>query len=123
MRKEWSRKSPRQVQLRDCWLLLPLNLEDLTKPKTLPLFLRSRASNPPGVFVNDDFSSVHLGTVAGSIKISCLSGYTMLLAGQITEAVYGRIIPWEEDSNAFDLMGKGTGIQPGGEVGAGNPVF
>ena len=47
----------------------------------------------------------------------------MLLAGQITEAVYGRITPWEKDSNAFDLMGEGTGIQPEGEVGAGKSVF
>ncbi len=79
----------------------------------LPLFLRSRTLNPPGDFVNVDFNSIHLGSVAGAIKIPYLSGYTMLLAGQNTEAVYGRLISWDEDYDAFDMMGKGTGIQPG----------
>lgn len=113
MRKGPSEKSPRHIQLQDCWLLPSLNLEDLTKPKTLPLFLRSRASNPPGAFVNADFNSVHLGTVTGAIKTPYVSGYTMLLAGQKTEADYGRLISWDEDSDAFDMMSKGTGIQPG----------
>ncbi len=37
----------------------------------------------------------------------------MLLAGQNTEAVYGHLISWDEDSDALDMMGKGAGIQPG----------
>lgn len=113
MRKERSGNPSHHVQFRDAWLLPSLNLEDLTKAKTLPLFLRSRAYNPPGAFVNADFNSVHLGTVAGTIKIPYLSGYTMLLAGQTTETDYGRLIYWDEDSDAFDMMGNGTGIQPG----------
>ncbi|CAF9921572.1 hypothetical protein IMSHALPRED_005207 [Imshaugia aleurites] len=113
MRKERSGKAARQVQLRDSWLLPSLNIEDLTKPKILPLFLRSRACNPPGVFVNADFNAVHFGTVANAIKVPYLSGYTMLLAGQNNEAVYGRLISWDEDPDAFDMMAKGTGMQPG----------
>ena len=62
MRKESPGKPPFQfqVQLRDSWLLPSLNLEDLVKPKMLPLFLRSRTLNPPGDFVNADFNSIHL---------------------------------------------------------------
>lgn len=44
---------------------------------------------------------------------SYLSGYTMLLAGQHTQEAYGRMMSWDDDPRAFDMMSKGTGLQPG----------
>ncbi|KAL8919639.1 MAG: hypothetical protein Q9208_006671 [Pyrenodesmia sp. 3 TL-2023] len=111
------KESPAQIragtQYRDRWLLPSLNLEDLSKPKNLVLFLRSRARHPPGVFVNADANSVHIGHVAQAVMPAYLSGYTMLLSGQDTEKAYGRMLSWEEDDGAFDMMSRGTGLQPG----------
>ncbi|KAL8944455.1 MAG: hypothetical protein Q9211_000597 [Gyalolechia sp. 1 TL-2023] len=98
---------------RDYWLLPSLNLEDLSKPKNLLFFIRSRSRNPPGVFVNADANSVHVGHVAQALMPPYLSGYTMLLAGQNTQYTYGRMISWDEDAEAFDMMSSGIGLQPG----------
>ena len=98
---------------RDHWLLPSLNLEDLSKPRNLLLFLRSRARNPPGEFVNADANSVHVGHTAQAIMSPYLSGYTMLLAGQDTQQSYGRMLSWDDDDDAFDMMSTGIGLQPG----------
>lgn len=37
----------------------------------------------------------------------------MLLLGQKSADTYGRLISWDENPDAFDMMSKGTGIQPG----------
>lgn len=37
----------------------------------------------------------------------------MLLAGQITQATYGRMLSRDKDDKAFDLMSSGAGLQPG----------
>ncbi|KAL8830792.1 MAG: hypothetical protein Q9170_005575 [Blastenia crenularia] len=115
----WATSKESQIQIRqgsqyrDCWLLPSLNLEDLSKPRNLLLFLRSRARNPPGTFVNADTNSVHLGYVARALIAPYLSGYTMLLARQNTQLAYGRMISWDEDPEAFEMMSTGIGLQPG----------
>ncbi|KAL9611775.1 MAG: hypothetical protein Q9167_003586 [Letrouitia subvulpina] len=112
-----SKENPAQIRsqtrYRDYWLLPSLNVEDLSKPRNLLLFLLSRARNPPGVFVISDANSVHIGHVSQAIMPAYLSGYTMLLAGQHTQETYGRMISWDDDAQAFDMMSKGTGLQPG----------
>lgn len=113
MRREKMEKTRSGTQFRDSWLLPSLNVEDLTQPRNLILFLRSRARNPPGVFVNADFNSFHVGHVTQAIKIPYLTGYTMLLTGQNTLETYGRMLSWDEDPEAFDMMSTGVGIQPG----------
>ncbi|KAL8680293.1 MAG: hypothetical protein Q9224_006952, partial [Gallowayella concinna] len=115
----WAFRKESQAQIRagthyrDYWLLPHLNLEDLVKPKNLIYFLRSRARNFPGVFVNADANSVHLGYVIQAIMPSYLSGHTMLLAGQNTQQHYGRMSSWDDDVEAFDKMSTGIGLQPG----------
>lgn len=37
----------------------------------------------------------------------------MLLIGQKSASKYGRLISWDDDVNAFDMMSSGIGIQPG----------
>ena len=37
----------------------------------------------------------------------------MLLTGQNTPETYGRMISWDEDPEAFNMMSSGVGIQPG----------
>ena len=113
IRKENEGQVRAGTQYRDHWLLPSINLEDLSKSKNLLLFLRSRARNPSGVFVNADANSVHLGHVTQALVPPYLSGYTMLLSGQNTPKTYGRMISWDEDDTAFDMMSTGVGLQPG----------
>ncbi|KAI4270320.1 MAG: hypothetical protein LQ337_006747 [Flavoplaca oasis] len=96
----------------DFWLLPPINREDLSKPRNLLLYLRSRTRSPPGDFVNADADSVHVGHVAEAIMPAYLPGYTMLLSGQNTRETYGRMLAWDEDDEAFDMMSSGVGLQP-----------
>ncbi|KAI4122665.1 MAG: hypothetical protein LQ338_005681 [Usnochroma carphineum] len=113
IRKESHAQTRQESRYRDYWLLPSLNLEDLSKPRNLLLLLRSRARNPPGVFVNADANSVHVGHVAQALMPPYLSGYTMLLNGQYTQDAYGRMISCDENHEAFDMMSRGTGLQPG----------
>ncbi|KAL8886813.1 MAG: hypothetical protein Q9215_005528 [Flavoplaca cf. flavocitrina] len=112
--KRWQKKTTAQRTLfYDYWLLPAINREDLSKPGNLLLFLRSRTRNPPGDFVNADANSVHIGHVAQAIMPAYLSGYSMLLSGQNTPETYGRMLGWDEDDDAFDMMSSGVGLQPG----------
>ena len=113
LRKESREQIRAGTQYRDHWLLPSLNIENLSKPRNLLLFLRSRARNPPGAFVNADANSAHLGHVTQAIVPAYLSGYTMLLAGQNSQGTYGRMISWETDVQACGMMVRGTGLQPG----------
>ena len=58
LRRETMEATRKGMQFRDSWLLPSLNVEDLTQPRNLILFLRSRARDPPGVFGNVDFNSI-----------------------------------------------------------------
>ncbi|KAL8788644.1 MAG: hypothetical protein Q9213_001572 [Squamulea squamosa] len=112
-RKESQPQLRSGTQYRDHWLLPSLNREDLSRPRNLLLFLRSRTRNPPGDFTNADANSVHIGHTTQALITPYLSGHTMLLAGQNTQEAYGRMVSWDEDDEAFDLMSRGTGLQPG----------
>ena len=65
------------------------------------------------MFVSSDFNSIHIGTVTQAIITPYLSGYTMLLKNENDPETYGRMLSWDEDSNAFDMMSRSVGIQPG----------
>jgi len=113
IRRENSKQIRAGTNFRDAFLLPSINLEDLLNPKHLLLFLASRGRTAPNVFINSDFNSIHLATVTYAITPSYLNGYTMLLTGQKTPSTYGRLVAWDDDVEAFDMMSKGTGIQPG----------
>ena len=98
---------------RDAWLLPALNLEDLTKQTNLLLFMDSRARHLPHMFVNADFNSVHLGLVTQALVPAFLNCYTMLFAGQSVQEQYGKLVSWDDDNDAFDMMTSGLGLQPG----------
>lgn len=101
------------LHFRDSYLLPSINQEDLIKPNTFLLFLESRCRNSPDAFANADINSIHLAMVAQAIVPSFLNEYTMLLIGQRTPSTYGRLISWDDDESAFDMMSRGVGIQPG----------
>lgn len=111
------RESPGQIkagtQFYDSFFLPSLNLEDLLKPRTLLIFLNARGRHDPDLFANIDFNSIHLAQTTQALNPAYISGYTMLLIGQKSASKYGRLISWDEDVNAVDMMSSGIGIQPG----------
>lgn len=113
LRREGPESTRAGTRFRDAFLLPYMNLEDLLSAKHLLLFLTSRGRNGPDIFVDLDFNSIHLTTVTHAVTPSYLSNYTMLLAGQKTSSKYGRMVSWDDDVEAFDMMSKGTGIPPG----------
>jgi hypothetical protein len=59
---------PPDPKFRDAFLLPPLNLEDLSGPKSTPVLLNARARNAPDVFAFSDYQSAQLGVHTCCIK-------------------------------------------------------
>ncbi|PGH35131.1 hypothetical protein GX50_02053 [[Emmonsia] crescens] len=102
----------RGIQARNAYLWPYINIEDLVESKTLLLFLNARGRNPPSMFAHADIDAIHLGLVSGTICPAFLNEYTMFLEGE-TVNTYGRMVSWNDDDEAFDIMYSGIGVQPG----------
>jgi hypothetical protein len=90
-----------------------INLEDLTKPNNLLLFLNSRGHHRPDVFSFVDLQTQRTGRATKAILPAYLHGYTMLLANQTTPEMYGKLIPWGWKLLGLAPMLYGLGAQPG----------
>ena len=111
------RESPQQrksgTKFRDAFLWPYINLEDLSTSKLLLLFLNSRGRHLPEVFAHADYDAAHLGMTSLAIQSPFLNLHTILLRGQTTPNTYGRLVAWDDDDEAFDLMHTGIGFHPG----------
>lgn len=90
-----------------------VNLEDLTKPNNLLLFLNSRGHNRPDVFAFFDLKTQHTGRAIKVIQPAYLHGHSMLLINQTTPETYGTLIPWGADCKGFWPLVNGLMAQPG----------
>ncbi|KAM0171854.1 hypothetical protein ACHAPF_007881 [Botrytis cinerea] len=89
-----------------------INLQDLSS-KYLIIFINSRGRNPPSAFARADVDATHLGTVGHFIpEPAFLPSYTLFLDGDKVET-YGRLVSWEEDNAAADLMLTKRQFSPG----------
>ncbi|KAK6603053.1 hypothetical protein H4I96_05821 [Botrytis cinerea] len=89
-----------------------INLQDLSS-KYLIIFINSRGRNPPSAFARADVDAAHLGTVGHFIpEPAFLPSYTLFLDGDKVET-YGRLVSWEEDNAAADLMLTKRQFSPG----------
>ncbi|KAF2469970.1 uncharacterized protein BDR25DRAFT_325730 [Lindgomyces ingoldianus] len=89
-----------------------VNLEDLTKPNLLSVFLNSRGRKYPHEFVHSDLELAALVLrLVGSPAF--LNEYTMLFLGRTTAQTYGELMSWDEDDKTFDSITKGIGMHPG----------
>lgn len=80
-----------------CFLLPHLNIEDLKKPKTLLMWLDSRAWTHPHRFVLLDNESLGLSAKAGILKRrKFLTEYAMVLCDQDQKSGYGQLLPRSE---------------------------
>jgi hypothetical protein len=113
MEDEDQRESGR-TKLRDSYMWPYINLEDLTKPKILPLFLQARARNTPDVFAMTDTDAARLGYVTKAITQGFLSfDHTMMFTNRTTPATYGELIPWDENKDALGWLKSGRGVVAG----------
>ncbi|KAF7895768.1 uncharacterized protein EAF01_009730 [Botrytis porri] len=89
-----------------------INLQDLSS-KSLIIFIISQGHNPPSAFARADLNATHLGTVAHFIpEPAFLPFHTLFLDGDEVET-YGRLVSWEEDNDAADLMFTERQFSPG----------
>ncbi|KAJ9611561.1 hypothetical protein H2200_004745 [Cladophialophora chaetospira] len=80
-----------------------VNLDNLTQPRPLLLYLNSRGRNHPHLFAHEDRISAILGRASGAFKSADLFPYIMLLTGQETRSTYGKIIHLAYDPHYLAL--------------------
>jgi hypothetical protein len=97
----------------DAYLWPYINLDDLTKPRILPLFLNARARTPPSAFAVADMNASHFGITSQAIIPAFLSEHTMYFRGGDFPGQYGKIVSWDKDADAFSDLMAGKGLQPG----------
>lgn len=78
-----------------------INLEDLVKPRLLPLMIQSRASHPPSAFVDVDFNATSLGWVMDAFELSLQTDDVMLFQGRNSASDYGEIVTKESNPDEY----------------------
>ncbi|TGO47739.1 hypothetical protein BCON_0265g00120 [Botryotinia convoluta] len=91
------------VSHRNDFLHPHLNVEDLTKVKSMLLLINSRGRNPPHLFANADLRAADLGVTGGLLSLEFLKDHTLLLEGESAET-YGRLVRWADKSMKERIM-------------------
>ncbi len=112
-RKESMTQRERGTKFRDHFFWPSINQEDLLKPKTLPLMLKSRARNHPCEFAASDGEAMHLGRVTKATVPIFLNCYVVTLNGVTSLDEYGKLIAWDDHPDAFDWMHTRRQFMPG----------
>ncbi|KAI9879339.1 MAG: hypothetical protein M1830_008799 [Pleopsidium flavum] len=113
LRRESTQQRCDGTKFRDAYLWPYINVEDLTKGKSLLLFLNARGRHLPDTFAHADFDAVQLGQTSLAIRSAFLNEHTMLLSGQTTPEAYGQLVAWDQNDEAFDCLMSGIGFHPG----------
>ena len=101
------------TRFRDSFLWPYINLQDLSKTKTLLLFLQARSRNDPDAFAMADENAAHIGIVSGAIVPAFLNEYVMMFTNRKTAERYGELISWDDEDDAFQWLHSGKGLHPG----------
>jgi hypothetical protein len=83
-KRETEQQRDAGTRFRDADMWPFINLEDLSKPKTPPLFLDSRGRNCPDPFAMADENVFHLGHVSKAIVPVFLNHYVMMFTNRKT---------------------------------------
>ncbi|KAF2744013.1 hypothetical protein M011DRAFT_409519 [Sporormia fimetaria CBS 119925] len=139
IRKRWNKKSnvQRKNILQEAWPNMParhrpdvaawkahskekmpfmwpsINLEDLTKPRNMLIFLHARGRHPPSEFVHADLERAKFGEKRGVTMPAFLNDYTMYFHDRHTPSTYGELVSWDDDDDSFEDMTNGMGMHPG----------
>ncbi|KAJ4359588.1 uncharacterized protein N0V89_000143 [Didymosphaeria variabile] len=90
-----------------------INLEDLTKPKTMFLLLHFRGRHHPGEFAHSDVEQAALAETSAIIMPAFLNEHTMYFHKKGSVDNYGQLVSWDDDKDAFENMINGVGMHPG----------
>ncbi|KAJ9661038.1 hypothetical protein H2198_002197 [Neophaeococcomyces mojaviensis] len=112
-RRESEVQRDRGSKCRDAYLFPYINAEDLSKPKTLPLFLHARSRHQPCEFSFSDLGACRFGKISKAIVPKFLNGHVMLFRGRTTADTYGQLLNWDDHPDAFDWMNERIGTLPG----------
>ena len=89
-----------------------INIEDLTQPNLLPMFLDTRARHPPEVFVDADLDACTIGLVTRILGAPRLHGYHIHLTGRHTPDTYGEITQCRGDAIPGNISACEEGMLP-----------
>ncbi len=115
-RKESQQQREAGTKHRDAFMWPYVNQEDLTKPRTLLIFLNTRGRNHPSRFAAADREAMHIGMVTQAIVPDFLNTYIVILNGisdRQMDRDYGKLVQWEDRPDAFDWMATRRQFQPG----------
>jgi hypothetical protein len=116
LRRESEEQRQTGTRFRDAYMWPHINLEDLSKGKTLLLLLNARGRHHPAVFASADLESVHVGQFSKALEATPLISHVMVLQGN-SPATYGKIIQaLEMDAIAKMVEGKSFNAGDGLEV-------
>jgi hypothetical protein len=90
-----------------------IDQEDLLRPKSLLLILKSRGRHPPCDFAAADGDAMYLGRISKAIVPIFLNCYVVMLNGMTKPEDYGKLVAWEEHEDAFDWMHTRKQFLPG----------
>lgn len=77
----------------DAWKWPYINLEDLLKPRILPLFLDTRGRNLPHIFCHADLGACDLGLATGKIDRVLLDDHTLMFNSGNTADKHTGLLP------------------------------
>lgn len=101
------------AKVREACMWPYINLENLTKPKSLLLLLRSRTQHGPATFAFVDWNSAHFGCAVGRVTLSALNRHTMMFLGRQNVGGYGELVCWDDDAGAEEQLLSDIGMYPG----------
>jgi hypothetical protein len=97
----------------DAFMWPYINQEDLTKPRSLLLFLASRGRNHPAAFAAADLEAMHIGTSLKMLGSAKLPGYTMMFTDRQDHESYGELAQIGTSSDAYTRPYVNRGLEVG----------
>jgi hypothetical protein len=97
----------------DAFMWPYINQEDLTKPRSLLLFLASRGRNHPAAFAAADLEAMHIGTSLKMLGNAKLPGYAMMFTDRQDHESYGELAQIDTASDASEHVNRGLSAGQG----------
>ncbi len=112
-RRESEAQRDAGTRFRDSFMWPYVNQEDLLRPKSLLLMLKSRGRHQPCDFAAADGEAMYLGRVTKAIVPIFLNCYVVTLNGMTLPGDYGKLVAWEDHEDAFEWMHTRKQFLPG----------
>ncbi|AEO69920.1 uncharacterized protein THITE_2081075 [Thermothielavioides terrestris NRRL 8126] len=112
-RRETEAQRDAGTKFRDRFMWPYINQEDLLRPKSLLLMLKSRGRHHPCEFAAADGDAMYLGRLTKALVPIFLNCYVVTLNGMTRPEEYGALVAWEDHPDAFEWMHTRRQFLPG----------